>query len=184
MEILWKAITDPSALGTIIGAAISALIVMVLWGLNQIAERNKADRLRNERKEDVMQALIAEVRAFTNSRFVTEKDVQNKIEKLDEIFVDDEFVPFVPIEKNDIVYETVLSEIQILPRPVIGPVVNFYNQTKTMNLLQEDLQKRSFAELSADRKKALLNDYLNIQLLAYRLARKAIDELERQSKQN
>lgn len=131
-----------------------------------------------------MQALIAEIRAFTNSRFVNESDVREKLDKIDIFFVDDDYVPFVPLEKNDIVYGTVLNDIQILPRPVIGPIVNFYNQTKTMNLLQEDMQKQGFANLPAGRKKALLKDYLNIQLLAYRLARIAIDELERQSDQS
>ena len=115
-------ILSPALISAVIAATVT-LLALVVSGRRQIqAER----RRRREKRVDIQTALKAEiahyVSALSNDKMNLDdfwKEIVLRMEK------DDGYIPFIPAEKNDMVFQSVLPDISILPSPVIEPVTYY-----------------------------------------------------------
>ncbi|WP_349364520.1 MAG: hypothetical protein ABL307_04375 [Roseitalea porphyridii] len=183
MDLFLNALTDPRAVGTIAGASISAAIVMTIWFLNRYQERKIEENRRKRKTIDVMSALIAEIRSYTSSTDFKRNDIKRAKRSAIEAFEGPygyRFIPYVPIEKHDRVFEAVMLDIQVLPYTVVHQVVGFYSQMTAITGLQQQLNTDGYRELPSSRRLRLLLRYLDMNDHALKLARSALDALERQ----
>ena len=88
------------------------------------------------------------------------------------------FTPFIPMEDDNVVFDVVSAEIQILPNDVIDPVVLYYAQLNTITRFVEDLRGDRFAALEPERKIEMYGDYIAMKEQARHFAERAIRALD------
>lgn len=145
-------------------ATIAALVVAVGWFAGFVLRELSQQLARAERLRDVHRALFAEIRHnLANLGSVGELQDYG-MAMLARIRETDGFVPFIPRERNDSVFSSVVSDIHILPRVTIDPVVQYYSQLAALDALVEDMRGRTFAEMEPRRRAAVYADYINIKI--------------------
>ncbi len=131
--------------------------------------RDDAAAQRAERLRDVHRALYAEIGAnLSNLESVEALNVQ-RVSTLELMQSDPDYVPFLGRENRNLVFQAIVSEINILPRTSIDAVVAYYAQLASIDAMTEDLRGQTFANLSVDRRSAIYSDYMEmkIQALSY-----------------
>ena len=173
----WFARLDPR----IWQALIAGFFVGLGWFVNGQLSRRSAKRLRQERLRDVQKALFAEISAYIEvldgdqlesyganivRRIETGGDGTNK------------FVPFIPTERNDIVFRAIVADIHVLPRATIDPIVLYYSQLDAIAALIDDLRSTGYAALPAARRIAIYRDYISLKKEALDLGHAALEAIE------
>lgn len=162
-------------------ALIAALVVMSGWLVNGWRNRRSERRLRRARVRDVQKALYAEIRAYLT---VLERDrldiyganlARRIVEGGDGAA---KFVPFIPTERNTIVFEAIVAEIHVLPRATIDPVVLYYSQLEAISALIGDLRSPAYAEMGAKRRAQMYLDYISLKQEALALGHDALEAIE------
>jgi hypothetical protein len=145
-------------------ATIAALVVAVGWFAGFVLRELSQQLSRAERLRDVHRALYAEIR-HNLGNLGSEAALQDYgLAMLARIRDMDGFVPFIPRERNDSVFRAVVSEIHILPRVTIDPIVQYYSQLAALDALVEDMRGRAFAEMDPRRRAEIYADYINIKI--------------------
>ena len=163
-----------TALVGVLGALVGILLSNALTMLLDV-------RRRRERITDVQTSLRAEIRS--QWRRLAPLDLESRarmiVDKI-EAAADQEldFTPFIPQEDDNVVFESVVDEIHILPNDVIDPVVLYYSQLNTITRFVEDLRSERFARLEADRKVEMYKDYIAMKEQARLFADRAIRALD------
>lgn len=143
---------------------------------------------RASRMWDYREALRAEILAFKEHQSRRFGDINAAIEKIHESFVGETaelpFVPFVPSQKHNDVFEAISGNIHILPGQTIGPVVAYYQQIRSIELLSQDMRSEAYANLPTERREAVLRDYLGINAHALTLADEALHALNPRTEVN
>jgi hypothetical protein len=159
-------------------AAIAGGVVALGWLVNGWRGRRDAARLRRERLRDAHKALYAEIR-YTCAAYWGEGEAEAHGRRLVErMRADGGFIPFVPREDNDRVFESMLGQIDILPRQTIDAVVAFYAVLRAIAALAEDMRGARFAGLEADRRIAVYEDYLAMRRRAFDYGQHALSLIE------
>jgi hypothetical protein len=163
-----------TAIVGVLGALVGILLSNVLTMLLDI-------RRRRERVTDVQTSLRAEIRSHW--RRLAPMDLESRAE-----FIVGRirsapkqgagFTPFIPQEDDNVVFESVMNEIQVLPNDVIDPVVLYYSQLNTIKHFVNDLRSDRFAGLEADRKAEMYLDYIAMKEQARIFADRAIRALD------
>lgn len=150
-------------------AVIAGAFLAVGWLVNGWQNRRVAAALRAEKLRDYHRALYAEIGAnlanlWDPARLEGYRD--RMVEKMED---DADFVPFIPIERHDAVFDALIADVHILPRQTIDPIVLYYAQLKSVAALSVDMRAEGFSLLSADRRIAMYRDYIamKVQLLAF-----------------
>lgn len=157
-----------------IGPAIIAALVTGLLGLlrdwlqsrKSSREERKRTAVRDERRQKVSAALLAEIAAFEEA-FV-EQDLQRNSEEISARFAGDpNFKPVLFRQKWDFIYEQLVSDLGLLGPERLVPVVQFYGQLARVSTMIEDMRSDSFGrDLSVERKQAIYADYIGMVLRA------------------
>jgi hypothetical protein len=152
-------------------AVIAGAFVSAGWVFNGWQNRRDAARLRAERLRDVHRALYAEIgstMANLGSPAALEQNAEGIMQRMSD---DAGFVPFIPHEPGDHLYDAVVAEIHILPRCTIDPVVAFYSQIKAISALIEDMRGNTFKVMGQTRRMGMYRDYIAMkqQLFEYGL---------------
>ena len=151
----------------IIAAAIAALINVLGWVVTGQREVQRDRRRRRERREDVQTALRAEIQHYVDILSNPDFDLRKSwAEVVAQMETDDNYAPFVPSERNDTVFKTLLTDISILPEPVIGPVVRYYNQVFAIEAMIEDLRSYKFDGMDQEQRIKMYTDYISLKLEA------------------
>ena len=169
------------AFATLLGAALTACVAVVLWVGNKWWERETARRARRERILDVMRALHAEIGAHVHqlSHIDLDRHRDEMIGRIEAESQDGEdFVPLVPRETHDTVYRAILDQIHLLPADAVAPVVLYYNQVITVANLTDDLRSQRFETISRERKAALYSDFIELKKTALQMGTAARERLE------
>ncbi|MCE8006208.1 hypothetical protein [Aestuariivita sp.] len=164
----------------IVAATIAALVTVLGWFVASKREVGRDRRRRRERERDVQTALRAEIQHYVDALSDPEYDpmvVWKDVVALME--ADAEYVPMIPSERNDAVFQALIGDISILPEPVIGPVVRYYNQVFAIDALITDLRNDGFRALSQSQRIGLYTDYISLKLEARRMGNEATDGLSR-----
>ncbi|WP_147103555.1 hypothetical protein [Tateyamaria sp. syn59] len=159
-------------------AVIAGLFVAVGWIVNGWQNRRDAARLRREQREDVQRALVAEIKHYLE---VLEGEDLNAAWEAMQPRIANGYVPFLPTEYNDMVFQSVLENIHILPKEVIDPVVKYYSQLNAIEVQIADSRLKPFVEgtdeASRKRREIAYFQYLQMKQRARTYAVEALAQL-------
>ena len=148
-------------------AVIAGLFLAVGWIVNGAQNRRMAARLKAERLRDTHKAIYAEIGYALSALWDEGRSEEYAEELLQRIRTTPDFVPFIPKEHHDHIYDAVLDEIEVLPRQTIDAIVAYYSQIKALGTLAEDMRGEGFKALSAERRALMYEDYLAMRQRAF-----------------
>jgi len=142
-----------------IGPAIIAALIAAIFGI--LREKHFDGKRRHERVKDIQIALLAEIRAYVA---VLKRDRLDEFEQgmLARMQGDKDFVPFIPREKNDTVFQAILVDIHILPESSIDPVVVYYSQIVAIAEMALDMRTTMFAKLEMQRRMDVYRNFISM----------------------
>ncbi|CUH39359.1 hypothetical protein JSE7799_02084 [Jannaschia seosinensis] len=109
-------------------AIIAGSFVAAGWLVNGRRNRLAARRLRAERLRDAHRAIFAEIDANL-SNLLDEAALRAEASAFAlRIYEDPNFVPLIPRERHDRIFSALESEVHVLPRVTIDPIVAYYSQ--------------------------------------------------------
>jgi hypothetical protein len=159
-------------------AFIAGAVVALGWLVNGWQNRRDAARLRRERLRDAHKALYAEIR-YACATFWGEGEAEADGRRLiARMRGEPGFVPFVPREADDRVYDAMLPQIDVLPRQTIDAIVAFYAVLRAIGALAEDMRGARFAQLDPERRIAIYADYLAMRRRAFDYGQHALALIE------
>ncbi|WP_370401886.1 hypothetical protein [Sulfitobacter sp. JB4-11] len=163
--ISWAAAVD----ARIWQAVIAGVFLAAGWLVNGWQNRKAAAALRAEKLRDYHRALYAEIGANLANLWDTERLEGYRDRMVAKMEADANFVPFIPIERHDAVFDALIADVHILPRQTIDPIVLYYAQVKSVAALAADMRAEGFGALAQDRRIAMYRDYIamKVQLLAF-----------------
>ncbi|MEM1383939.1 MAG: hypothetical protein AAF713_02260 [Pseudomonadota bacterium] len=163
-----------------LATALTVLISILVWVGNKWWERRAADAERREKITDLMRALRAEIRAYSDT--LSEEDLDAHLAYMAERIAgggdgEAKFVPIVPRETRDTVYAALLPELQLLPTSVIEPVVLYYTTVQAVSNLADDMRGERFAAVSAARMGDMYMSFIEMKRTAKRMSEDAYTAL-------
>ncbi|MGC1503013.1 MAG: hypothetical protein WA782_02625 [Sulfitobacter sp.] len=141
-------------------AVIAGAFVSAGWVFNGWQNRRDAARLRAERLRDVHRALYAEIGTTVANLIGPQTLAAQGKEMIVLMRENPAFVPFIPREHGDHIFDAVIPEIHILPRRTIDPIVAYYSQIKTLAAHSEDMRGKGFTAMAQSRRIAMYEDYI------------------------
>ena len=145
-------------------AAIAALMVASGWFAGFMLREISQQIGRTERLRDLHRALYSEIQHNLDN-LGSEDDLKAHAEKmLARMEEGDGFVPFIPRERNDTVFQAVVGDLHILPRTSIDPVVRYYSQLAALDAMVEDTRGETFKEISPRRRGEIYSDYIALRM--------------------
>ncbi|MFT6675275.1 MAG: hypothetical protein ACJAVM_001464 [Sulfitobacter sp.] len=172
---VWVALPFLGQLATgIQQAMIAGLVIAVGWLTAAIFAELAKSRGRAERLRDYHKAIYAEIGNTLESLWVageTDAYVTSLFERMAQ---DRTYVPFIPREHHDHVYDAVISEIDVLPRQTIDAIVAYYSLIKSVAALADDMRGATFKTLDVDRRIAMYSDYVGMRKQAFLFGKHAL----------
>ena len=141
-------------------ALIVGTVVAVGWLTTAIFAELAKRRERSERRRDYHRAIYAEIGnnlATLESAEAIDAYAEGLMGRMR---ADPAFVPFIPQEHNDHVYNAIIDRIEVLPRQTIDAIVAYYSQIKSISTLVQDMRGAAFKRLEQDRRIAMYSDYV------------------------
>lgn len=141
-------------------AAVAGGFLAFGWIFNGWQNRRDAANLRAERLRDAHRAIFAEIEVHLQNLWEDEAirtDGAAVIERMD---FEPGFVPFIPRAPGDRLFRALETEIHILPRVTIDPIVAYYSQLSAVDSLTEDMRGETFRGFEADRRASIYADYI------------------------
>ncbi len=149
-----------------LGTIVAAFVGVLTWYLASSSDRrrdreDRANRLRSEEAQreqrvlDIVVALHSEILAgiVANRRQLTREDAEYAMAQE---------TPFATADETDFVFDSVKSDLSILPAEVIHSVVQYYRIAMQSNLMTRDLRDPYFLEQTADEKRRIIGLLLQI----------------------
>jgi hypothetical protein len=140
-------------------AVIAGLFLSFGWVVVAWQARRRDARIRREREADIQRALLAEIRAHVVSLEQQSPSVADAEALISRIRSGD-FIPTLPQLANDRIFGAVITELHILPAPVIDPIVIYYRLLSIMGALATDL--RQIPSDGRERAAQMMADYLSL----------------------
>jgi len=167
ISAIWEAFwaTDPRILQAVIGGSFLAFG----WVFNSWRNRRDKRRLRAERLRDAHRAIFAEIATqLTNldSIEALEADGQRLLARMDG---PNDYIPFVAREREDKIFDSVMSEISVLPRVTIDPIVAYYSQRAAVAAMADDLRSKGYRALPKGRRIDIFVDFIEMQKHLFRI---------------
>ena len=165
---------DPRFAAALVGAGVAS----VGWLMAGLRERGRERRHRRIRQEDLQVALRAEIQHYVdilgNPAFDLNEAWRAMVEVMEE---DPDYVPLIPTERNDTVFQAMIADIHVLPEPAIQPVVRYYNQVFAVEAMIADLRADTFRDSTQGQRIKMYTDYISLKLEALQQGRVALDAL-------
>lgn len=154
-------------------ALIAGVFVALGWLVNGWSNRRRDARVRAERVRDVQRAIFAEIRAYLA---VLERDhlAEYGAQIAAKIEGEPGYFPVIPTEHNDAIFRAIVSEIHVLPRDTVDPVVLYYSQLNAIGAMIADLKSLKKDDIGAERAAAMYRDYISMKLGAVELGEAAM----------
>lgn len=176
-----------TAIGTIVAAVLAVLSGVWTYVLNKRreaalakaerdAERQREERARSERINDIVRALHAEIL----TGIVLYEDQMDAAEVRHTIF---DPTPFATPDEVDFVFDTVVPDLSILPSDVIHQVVAYYRVARQTNLMIRDFRDPRFEAQSAEEKRRFLEGYIQLVFVLKRRGDEAVAALANYAKE-
>ncbi|MGR3504045.1 hypothetical protein [Pseudaestuariivita sp.] len=155
-------------------AIIAATIIATGWLTTAVFAQVGKSRDRAERLRDVHRALYAEIR--THLANLQSDDVLSEYgrQMVEIMQANPGFVPLVPREQPSKVFDTLIPDIQVLPRETIDPVVEYYAQREAVAAMVEDLRSPEVKTLAQERRINMYRDYIEMKRQTLRTGLEAL----------
>ena len=152
-------------------AVIAGGFVAAGWLFNGWQNRRDAARLRREKLRDMHRAIFAEIGVYTAN--IWDEDALNAFanEMVERMEKNADFVPFIPHERGDVVFNAMIPDVHILPRQTIDPIVAYYSQLATISAFIEDMRGDAFRQMMQTRRIAMYRDYIEMKKQALQFGR-------------
>ena len=161
----------------IIAALVSAFVSAAGWFVSSWQAQRLDEWRRDEKVNDVQVALRAEI---ASDLIILE--VPDRQEFLEEVSAryraDLTYSPIIPTLSRNVVFESIVKDIPILPGEVIEPVIHYARMRQTLDQFIGDMRAPSFPQLAAERQLIMYHDYLEMQGRLEALARDALVALD------
>ena len=153
-------------------ALIAGGVVALGWIVTGWRNRAEARSLKAERLRDAHKALFAEIRTTLALFAEGGPDVTEVVIKRME--GDPKFVPFIPKESHDQIYQAMIGQIDVLPRATIDEIVAYYSVINSLSALADDMRGEGFKNMEQPRRILLYQDYAATRTRAFRLGELAL----------
>ncbi len=173
--LVWLALPFLRELETAIQQAmIAGLVIAVGWLTSAIFAELARARLRAEKLRDYHKAIYAEI-GNTLEALWRQGETEEYTKAIAQRMQDEpDYVPFIPREHLDHVYDAVIGEIDVLPRQTIDAIVSYYSLIKSIAALADDMRGNTFGTLAPERRVALYSDYVEMRKQAYLFGKHAL----------
>lgn len=155
-------------------ALIAGLVIAIGWLTTAIFGELGKTRARSEKLRDYHKAIYAEIGNTLESLWEPGESDAYVDALLKRMRDDDDYVPFIPREHHDHVYNAVIAEIDVLPRQTIDAVVAYYSLIKSLAALAEDMRGDTFRTLENARRIAMYSDYVGMRKQAFLFGKYAL----------
>ena len=161
----------------IIAALVSALVSAAGWFVSSWQALRLDERRRDEKVHDFQIALRAEIHSDLLTMVVADRAAF-----LEEIAAryraDLNYSVVVAHLARNVVFESIVGQIHLLPAEVISPVIHYARLRQTIESFIDDLRASSFSQLSAERQLTMYSDYLDMTGRLEALAQNAIAAID------
>lgn len=146
--------------------------VIVATGWLTTAVFAELDRWRNrtEKTRDYHRALYAEIGNSLQSFMQNEAASKETLARIRE---DDRYVPLIPRQRHDFVFDELVKNIEVLPRQTIDIIVAYYAVMRAVTNLAEDMRSDAF-KASAATRISMYEDYLELRETAFKYGQFAL----------
>ncbi|MCK0167280.1 hypothetical protein MWU52_06935 [Jannaschia sp. S6380] len=148
-------------------AVIAGGVVAAGWLVNGWRMRRDARRLRNERLRDAHKALFAEIRDICAIYWLDGRAEEHAADLIARMEREPEFVPFIPREVHGLIYQSMMGQIDVLPRQTIDWIVAFYTLIRSIEALADDMRGERFPTLEPERRLAVYGEYIEMRRRAF-----------------
>lgn len=155
-------------------AIIAGVVIATGWLTSAIFNELGKAQDRAERLRDYHKAIFAEIRNALSVIYdegEAEADAAGIIERME---ADPSFVPLIPREHHDFIYNAIVDEIEVLPRVTIDAIVAYYSLIKTLSALADDMRGERFQNLEQARRILMYQDYFETRKRAFALGQYAL----------
>ncbi len=155
-------------------ALIAGLALACGWLASAIFKELDAARSKAERLRDYHKALYAEIRNAMSVLWGEGEGEKQGAATLAAMSANHGFVPFIPAERYDHVYDAIIDKIEVLPRQTIDAIVAYYGQIKSVAAIADDMRAEGFRDLPQDRRILVYQDFLEMRVRAFDLGQYAL----------
>lgn len=148
-------------------ALIAGLVIAAGWLTTAIFTELGKARAKAERLRDYHKALYAEIGNALATLWDEGQSESHGARTLAAMRGDPDYVPFVPREHNDHIFDAIIGEIDVLPRQTIDAVVSYYSLIKGISALADDMRGQGFRALPQARRILVYSDYLEMRKQAF-----------------
>ncbi|MFC6584639.1 hypothetical protein [Sulfitobacter aestuariivivens] len=159
-------------------ALIAGLVIAIGWLTTAIFAELGKRRARAEKLRDYHKAIYAEIGNTLESLWVPNESEAYVAKLIKKMKQDESYVPFIPREQHDHVYDAVIAEIDVLPRQTIDAIVAYYSLTKSLSALADDMRGETFRGLEAERRVAMYSDYVGMRKQAFVFGKYALRRIK------
>ncbi len=152
-------------------AMIAGLVIAIGWLTTTIFAELENRRERAEKLRDTHKALYAEIGTTLDGLLNHEEHVSRILQRMSK---EKDYMPFIPREKHDYVYDAVLERLEVLPRQTIDAIVAYYSQVKSVTLFAEDLRSDWVARAPQETRILMYKDYIQMRIQAFRFGMHAL----------
>lgn len=143
------------------------------WIVNGRQNRQRDAALRAERVRDVQRALYAEIRAYL-AALIRDDIARYGARIAERIKTEPGYFPVIPTENYATLYSAIVTDIHVLPRATIDPVVLYYSQLVVIGAMIGDLRAIDIAKIGPERAADMYRDYIAMKLEALELGEEAL----------
>lgn len=160
-------------------AIIAAGVSVVGWFAVIYRDRANDRRRRFSRAFDIQTALRAEinhyVEALKSDQLETAWErITDKIKKEGRT----KYIPFIPEERNDVVFQELIPDLSLLPQDVVEPIVDYYNQVFAISAMISDLRSDRYPTLTRQQRLEMYTDYMAMKNQALKKGRATLRVLD------
>lgn len=154
-------------------AVIAGLFLAAGWWVVAWQNRRRDAKLRGERVRDLQRALFAEIRAHLATLERNDLADQGALVAA-RIEAEAGYLPVVLPEGHDMIFRALLTDIHLLPRDTIDPIVLYYSQLNAVSQMAAALRGLDPARAQPRQAAAMFRDYTAMKLGALDLGEAAL----------
>ncbi|SMY08528.1 hypothetical protein [Flavimaricola marinus] len=155
-------------------ALIAGLVITTGWLTTAIFNELARTRTKSERLRDYHKAIYAEIGTTLASLWDEGRSEAYAAATVARMRDEADFVPFIPRESHDHIYDAILDEIDVLPRQTIDIIVAYYSLIKSISALADDMRGERFLTLPKERQIAVYEDYSEMRRQAFAFGQHAL----------
>ncbi len=155
-------------------ALIAGLVIASGWLTSAIFSELARARGKSERMRDYHKAIYAEIGTALSALWDGGQSEAYVAQTIERMQADPSFIPFIPREQHDHIYNAIVGNIDVLPRQTIDAIVAYYSLTKSISALADDMRSDRFQTLSPERRMAIYSDYAQMRTQAFTIGQYAL----------